>query len=339
MEIRFAANIEWVQKSKAALSPIAHENEIKPICDDKGYIYRGIILPWNGTKTKLALTCPDHGDWNTTSIGKLKAGRGCPSCGAENSAKAVKIPTSVLLENANRVCEKYNYTCLGFVDKPSARAYLRLKCNTHNHIWENTNYNNFMKPRSIGGCPICEAESIVERFKLKPDEVANRIVDICKAKGYIFAGFVNGWHGNLSCIRVKCLKHGDISEVRYVDFIKETSEPCCKCRKYGFMTGKTGRFYVQTLDDKFVKFGITNKDTKQRIAQQQRKSKFNHVLVYEAEFHDGKKALNLETWVKQNFVTGVVSRDDLGDGWTETTYIENLPVLLKEVKNYINMNR
>lgn len=339
MEIRSAASIEWVRKTTTAISPMEFEETVKSICVEKGYIYNGFVMPWDGSKTKISLTCPEHGTWNTTSIIKLKSGRSCPGCGRENNLKAIRVPESVLVDNVNAKCEIFGYTFLGFVDKPSARANLRLKCNKHNHVWENTNYNNFMKPRSIGGCPLCEREFNINRFSLDLTTVMQRINDVCATKGYEFVDFVDGWHGNESWLRVKCLEHNEIGEVRYNDFIgKETSEPCCKCRKYGFMSGKAGRFYIQTLDDKYVKFGITNKETRQRIAQQQRKSKFNHKLVYEAEFPDGSKALELENLVKKTFNTKVVPRDEMMDGWTETLRVEDLPILLKVTKTFINMN-
>lgn len=50
-----------------------------------GYIFKG-FLGWSGTKTRVKLYCPSHGEWSTTPLGALSRGVGCTGCGIDQNA-------------------------------------------------------------------------------------------------------------------------------------------------------------------------------------------------------------------------------------------------------------
>ena len=71
----------------------------------------------------------------------------------------------------------------------------------------------------------------------------------------------------------------------------------------------------------------------QRIKEQSRKSDFLHSYLH--IFKDPTKAARrIESEVKRRLVTGVVDRQSLPDGFTETTHLENLPLMLNIIEEF-----
>lgn len=111
---------------------------------------------------------------------------------------------------------------------------------------------------------------------------------------------------------------------------------CPKCGKYGYQPSQPGYFYVQKLesDDKVLyKYGITG-DMDRRITEQSRNSVFNHTILVERYFEDGKKPLVLEKFLKTYIESGVATPDELQSGFTETFDAKYLEVVLEIVNNF-----
>ncbi|HBB3023087.1 TPA: hypothetical protein KAB41_004396 [Escherichia coli] len=68
---------------------------------------------------------------------------------------------------------------------------------------------------------------------------------------------------------------------------------------------------------------------------QSKKSKIEHELIFSCRFDDGRKPLDIETMIKRAFKDkiGVVCRDLMPDGFTETLPPDVLLPLLNEVKS------
>ena len=71
------------------------------------------------------------------------------------------------------------------------------------------------------------------------------------------------------------------------------------------------------------------------MTDQKRQSKLNHELVFQYRFEDGRKARDIENMVKESLkhMRGVVPRELMKDGYTETLPPDVLPTLLNEVKS------
>ena len=110
---------------------------------------------------------------------------------------------------------------------------------------------------------------------------------------------------------------------------------CQECSEYGFKQKAPAHFYIQELSNKdkvFLKFGVTNHAPIKRLKQQSRKSSFTHRIIHSFYSENGKTILDLETAVKQRIPTGVVPKELLPDGYTETTEITNLGTILMIIK-------
>lgn len=91
---------------------------------------------------------------------------------------------------------------------------------------------------------------------------------------------------------------------------------CPKCAKYGFNQNRRGRFYIvrnPILD--VCKFGVTNTD--QSRLQQHAKCGFSEKVLF-LDFDSGADCLELERLIHREFNTGVIGREHISSGWTET---------------------
>ena len=113
---------------------------------------------------------------------------------------------------------------------------------------------------------------------------------------------------------------------------------CPNCSIFGYRTSKPGWLYLQTLDDEFIKVGITNHTPERRMKEQSRNSKLSHIIEAKWYFKDGNIPLLIETRIKREFECGVVLSDIMKDGHSETMHIKDLPSVLELIrlllKNY-----
>ena len=120
--------------------------------------------------------------------------------------------------------------------------------------------------------------------------------------------------------------------------ILHTGYGCSSCNgTHGFRKQDPANFCIQQLvsdRQKFLKFGITNKDPSERLKQQARKSKFNHEVIYTLHSESGEDIALLEAEVKKRIPTKVVPKELLPDGYTETTNTTNLGTIFMIINEF-----
>lgn len=109
---------------------------------------------------------------------------------------------------------------------------------------------------------------------------------------------------------------------------------CPKCAKYGFQLDKPAKIYLVRWYGEgieFLKMGITNRDTVERIAQQHNRSekKLNYEILYEFPFSSGVECRKMEQLLIDNFEMGFAPKEVFPDGHTETTSMANLPRIVE----------
>ena len=113
---------------------------------------------------------------------------------------------------------------------------------------------------------------------------------------------------------------------------------CPDCSVFGYRTSKSGWLYLQTLNDEFIKIGITNHTPERRMKEHKKNSSLEHKIVGKWFFDDGNIPLAIETKIKQSFRCGVVSSDVMEDGHSETMFISELPKVLEMIRNMLANN-
>lgn len=106
---------------------------------------------------------------------------------------------------------------------------------------------------------------------------------------------------------------------------------CPLCSNSGFKESKPANLYIVKWfnDEKiFLKYGITNNQVLRRVLNQKLKTNYNFEILKTFHFKSGKDCLYLETKISKKFEHGIISKEDFSDGFTETTYFENLDSIL-----------
>ena len=158
--------------------------------------------------------------------------------------KGIKGSTLPLSENIARerilklIKEKNNslgceLEFLGFAENwHGTTTKLKLKCNKHGIIWEQTSYNNFMKPRTVG-CPMCKSEKTIRTHLFSPEDAYNILVKKYKEAGIDtldFTPILTTYEGFHKSVKVRCKKHNVVFEMQYITLLNNVhGNHCPEC--------------------------------------------------------------------------------------------------------------
>lgn len=327
--LRQPEEIEY-RVNKVTKSPREFADKVIERCKLVDHTFLGFSGEWKGKLTRSVIQCNKHGsvyDVSSNSFYAKKVIVGCPQCrGVMTEEEATKF--------IEEKCKDLDYEFLGFVGGwKSQITKMILRCKKHDHIWKNTKFFDF-KNHGTCGCKKCAAEQFKTEYVVPVENALSRIEDKCKKLGYEYIGVDGEWIGTAnSWIKLKCTKHDAEFSVRYCTFSRN-AKGCPKCSSSGYRPSEMGYFYIQTLDDKFIKFGVTNELPETRMKQHMQKSKFAHKLVYVKQSVDGWIPWELEKEIKRTYQCGVVDKSMLKDGYTETLHITDLDSIIKLADTY-----
>ncbi len=174
-------------------------------------------------------------------------------------------------------------------------------------------------------------------FQWTKEQQEIRIKSRCKELGVIFIGFKEGYKNNYSKVIVE-FSEGHLQYPRIANLMHRDYKDNRKS-VHGFNPNKPAHFYiVRWHDDKvsYLKFGITNQETIQRIKQQSRKAKLDYTILHEFYHEDGSVAYDCEKYLMSVMETGVCTKELLPDGYTETTHDtqQNIDLILSQVNKF-----
>ena len=139
-----------------------YKEELTPLAKNHNIQILGYVGEWKGNKTKLKLSCSDHGEWNTMNINDFKNGHGCPAC-ARNKPLTWETELPILEE----IAQKKEYQVLGYVGEwKGCYTKLDLLCHCGNR-WQSTAIHKFKGGR---GCPQCRRENIRKSQTISDDQ-------------------------------------------------------------------------------------------------------------------------------------------------------------------------
>ncbi|HHL7941576.1 TPA: GIY-YIG nuclease family protein [Escherichia coli] len=343
MEIKFAREFTDV-KPRRLEGLLRVEADVQAKCKQINYTYNGFVVSDNKpTAMRLSLTCNEHNEtWNTTEAKAFlnKDQSGCTGCFAHKRAVGGKTtPKEKILANAIKACEKFNLICDGIVEEEyiNQTCHIKVSCAECGESLSPVRYDRLISKGRV--CRECskaktraktiakeEVEKIT-RLNGRVDFVYDRIIERNKETGFILLGIVGDMHGTDFTIKQRCPIHNHNFSVTWTSF-KGGTKGCKYCNTSAFRTDIPVNFYIQSLDDRYIKFGVTNRKVERRMIEQQRESVFTHRLIKSFRFSKGEHASKLEKLIKTKYECGVVSRDDMRDGYTETLPFEALPEII-----------
>lgn len=198
----------------------------------------------------------------------------------------------------------------------TSRFYL--KCDKHKHF--ESNVNNFTNTKQTYGCPYCSFEKpTVEKHTVA--EMKVKSVEIHGEGSYSYDNF------EYTCSRtaseIMCNTCNKPSYNSYDNHINKKQG--CRCKAcYGFNSKISASLYLHQLDNVAVKYGITNHDPYERMRLQGTTGDFSHDMLRIYSSSDGQKILDTETYIKQNIQKHFLTKEQLGQGFSETMCISRL---------------
>jgi len=222
-----------------------------------------------------------------------------------------------------KACE-LEYTFLGFQEWKGAFTKIEMSCDEHG-IWVTGTISSLLHRRS--GCPTCKED----KFKLtrgvnRPLKSDKVMIESFTRTGAYDEGTVFWRSDRVASNGVKaywyvsCPICSQIGEARSGHL--QLGAVVCGC---SVSAQKQAYINLLILDGTpfAIKFGIA-KDAKRRLKAQNEKSIYDIVNNSIYIFPSVKQCKRAERECKEEFECGVVLKRDMGDGYTETTWLYNL---------------
>jgi very-short-patch-repair endonuclease len=154
--------------SKAA-AVFKEKSQKEHINDDGTPKYTYEKVNYINSKTPVIITCPEHGDWDTTTPSDHLSGAGCPKCGVESRTKKLTSSSSKFIENAQKEHQnpdgtpKFTYDKVNYINN---KTPVIITCPEHGD-WDTTTPKNHLNGT---GCPKCnesKGETTLEEYFIK----------------------------------------------------------------------------------------------------------------------------------------------------------------------------
>lgn len=279
-------------------------------------------------RDSITIYCTKHGGYfKTTPFNMSRSINGCNIC----------IPNKKLTQDELIYRCKSIYPYLDFYKKDingkpitqyaGSEKPISVWCNRHDGVW-NVHCNTLL--RGVAHCGVCHG-----KYLRSTEEFAELATKVHNGK-YDYS--LVDYKGSKEYVSIKCNECNDI--FTQTPRAHMSGRGCAACGKYGYQQNKPGYFYIQKLtpNDKnkevVYKIGITG-DLIRRIYEQSRHSEYEHEFIRTEYFEDGHKPLELETMVKRSIKCGMVTEDELSDGFSETISSDDVYDVHKIVNKFV----
>lgn len=297
------------------------------------------VVGWNGlyqNTKKYIVTCSVcsldkelHGE-GLFAISKGHFVRGCIPCGCTDKCNWSEEQYKVRVK---RVCDKVGLIFHGWVgDFTTAnKTLVDIECPDHGRVGK-TGISFILDSRFIKSCRSCFAIRMGDCMR-KDDQI---MIDTFMASGGYSIGTIfsrsdrldkNGhkkyWH-------VYCPDCDSSGEAHIVGFYKGSK--CCEC---SVQTPK--ETYINLITDGAevvaIKFGVAN-NSLVRIKDQKSGCIFDMSIYGVWVYPDSKSCKGAERTCMHSMPVGVLTKEEMPDGYTETTFPSNIDSIIKIFEEY-----
>lgn len=275
-----------------------------------GETYNYSLVKYKSSTEKVEIICPKHGPFWQTPANHLQ-GQGCIKC-----AGVSKPTDDEFIEKANIVHKgEYTYPRLGYLNVSSK---ITITCKEHGDFTQIANAH-----LCGAGCSKCNGGV---RYNYKSFVAISNDVHEFKYS-YDKAVYKN----KDTKVIITCKEHGDFTQTPGSHM---QGNGCKSCADYGFNPSKPAIFYLISIGDDILGFGVTNSfDSRYRTHRKNfKKHAVSHDLLQTYDC-SGHQALAIEHHLKQTYEiidTGI-------EGFRrEATEIKYLPDILKYINNLLD---
>ncbi|AFC21953.1 endonuclease [Cronobacter phage vB_CsaM_GAP32] len=309
------------------------EKKVKNKCKKMNYKVEKFVYT-TAKKTKLLLTCEHGHTWNSTSVENfLRTSTGCPKCSGTK-----KLTQDEAVENVTSKCLELNYKFEPFIYICAKKTLLTLTCN-NGHTWNTTTYHKLLQAnKNYGCCKKCGSMKASEKQRFPSEEVIEKVQLRCEELNYKCEPFEY-----ISSVKTKlhltCDKGHSWNTTICRDFLNGSSCPICKGHSQTIA-------YINLINDGDISIGLKYgiESTKGRRSKQQNYSTaFEIKRIKSFKFGSVDSCKNAESECKKIFQEenircckkkGILSKKELPDGYTETTYIKNIDKIIEIYKKH-----
>lgn len=251
--------------------------------------------------------------------------RGQLFCGC---AKKIRWTKSQAEIKSERACEESGTVFRGIIEPyVGAQGRCNLFCGVCNHEWTSNLSNLWTLKR---GCPSCRNMKFIAAGNMgvrKPDEiVVKAFMDTgFYPEGTNFTRIDRKARSNLNNYwRVYCPLCDSTSEAQQGHIFRGNVR--CDCSRLNQKEGYI-LFLKEGDDVVFLKFGIS-KDSYKRLITHQYNTKYTVEIFAVFKYESSADCKAAERECLDDLVCGVVDKEMMTSGWTETTYTYNLDKIL-----------
>lgn len=318
-------------------SGLQYEILVRRECRSRGHIFHGFAEEFKGNRTKLVLECQTHGVWKTTGYSDYLSGYGCSKCGRgiveAASTKEDSFHINKFVETG-KYPEKSVFWRSDKVNTSGVKAHWFFKCpicSEDEYTKAGLCSGTFEVLRSdlkmgILPCRCSDKPNWTKEqyeYRIKKKMLENKTTDK-------FIGFINGFKNINSFFTRECVFHGSY-DTRVANYLN-SNHSCPLCGSHS-----QKECYINFIKDKetliALKFGIA-KDSEERIKSQNRESSFDVKQHGVWSFPDVKSCKSAERYIKKHLPCKVLTKQEMPDGYTETTSVENLETIIKIYEDF-----
>lgn len=307
-------------------------------CKEKGYIFHGFSEDFKRQETKLKLECPKHGMWYSTNAKCfIHRKAGCPQCGRDSTISASYKEDTAHYEDFMSTGKFKEGTKFWRSERKSikgAQAYWNYTCPIcSNDEYVQNGLCSGVFESHVGhlfnGGVSCRC---IHNYRWTKDQTEYRIKKKMQESKTAneFIGFIGEYKNQQAFFTRECKIHGYYNT--RVDFYMHKGGSCPSCSR-----NSQQECYINLVKDGnrliALKFGIAI-DSSKRVKSQNSQSIFDVEQYGVWSFSDIKSCKAAEKFIKQNLVCNILTKQELSDGFTETTSVDNLEEIIKIYEDF-----
>lgn len=289
------------------------------------------VLGWSGkyrSAKKYVLVCIEcskdpelfGGGYFSATLPNLESGR--VPCGC---AKAHKRTETQYCIEATRACTSLGLEFMGWEGVFSGTGVkCKIVCPSHG-VYSTTTLNSLLNQQS--GCRKCTHKLSAERFSKADSEMAQKFLStgVFHPETIFVRSDLQNSSGHRTFWNVECPQCG-FSGTSNQSNLSVGKIPC-ECSYVTKMT----QAYINIISDSeidiAIKFGISSL-SQRRVRIQDRYSIYSVRQLGVWVFPSFVECRQAENKVKVSVVSGVLSKNEMPDGFTETTYVHNIDKII-----------
>lgn len=270
-------------------------------------------------------SCKKHGVFKA-SLRNVLSGSGCKFCSRESSARSRSKGANHYIPLLKEIHgDFFDYSKSIF---SNSKDKIVVSCPTHGDF--TVLVSNHLKGK---GCRKCANQRLSETRSMTLEYASNRLKAVY-GSDVTFPKILDEFKTRHSHITGICKEHGEFKKT--VTSLIYNESGCPKCSS-GVDRTKPTYFYINSLGKNYIKVGVTN-HLKTRLNSLQLATCLSVENILNVKLESGYLALDLEKLILNSFSFGVLSRDIISQGFTETTDKYNLEPILDIIFDFFTNN-